>query len=93
MPVQADGMTGQRGMAQLGSASASGAEGRRFDSGYPDHARRQAARAQHDRVWPSLVGRPLWEREIGGSSPSTWTTSTEGAGPRVDLVAEPTKPL
>src|SRR5919199_750191 len=29
---------GRRGMAQLGSASALGAEGRRFESGYPDPA-------------------------------------------------------
>ena len=39
MPVR-----GPRGMAQLGSASALGAEGRRFESGYPDRQARSAAR-------------------------------------------------
>ena len=40
-----------RGMAQLGSASALGAEGRRFESGYPDRQLRAARGATILRLW------------------------------------------
>lgn len=62
---------GQRDMAQLGSALASGARGRRFESSYPDAARRT--------VVPLLASleiiRPPRRREVRQGS------SLSGAGP------------
>ena len=68
-----------RGMAQLGSASALGAEGRRFESGYPDVGpqARSACRAFVVAEGPACQGRTIprpWHR------PSELSTGGQRAG-------------
>lgn len=53
----------ERAVAQSGSASDWGSEGRRFESGQPDQFG----------VWRSLAARVLWEHEAAGSIPATPT--------------------
>ena len=57
-----------RGMAQLGSASALGAEGPRFKSGYPDHT--QPAYAAVGPARPSTMGAVATSAGVRAASPS-----------------------
>ena len=78
------GPRGPRGMAQLGSASALGAEGRRFESGYPDSERRRCcSRACRGRSILRPLGDARPELSTGAGSLTPDRGRVAGCPPRL----------